>query len=166
MVAPCTNHTHPQRPHQHRSADTPRRPGWLARLGGWCFDHRLAAVGLWLFALVVVFGAVGAVGPAYEDAFDVPGSDSAEGFAVLEEHFADLGTGGQSGTIVFRAEQGVDDPQVIAAMEELFSSWTPASPTPRRPPHPGATVVSPYSATAPARSPGAGRSPTTWRTPR
>ena len=95
-------------------------PSWLARLGGWCFSHRLAAIGLWLFALVVVFGAAGAVGPAYEDAFDVPGSDSSAGFAVLEEHFAHLGTGGQSGTIVFRAEQGVDDPQVVAAMEELF----------------------------------------------
>ena len=51
----------------------------------------------------------------------MPGSGSAAGFAVLEEHFPELGTGGQSGTIVFKARQGVDDPAVRAAMEELFA---------------------------------------------
>ena len=121
--------------------------GLLGRLGRWCFDHRRAAVALWLLALVGVFTAAGAVGPAYQDAFDVPKSDSAEGFAVLEEHFAHLGTGGKSGTIVFRAEQGVDDPHVTAAMQELFTlvdGGFPDDAGVAR--HPGATVVSPYSA--------------------
>ena len=121
--------------------------GFLARLGGWCFDHRFAAVGLWLVALVSIFAAVGAVGPAYEEAFDVPNSDSAEGFAVLEEHFAHLGTGGQSGTIVFSAEQGVDDPLVTAAMQELFTLVDAGFPDDAGvAQHPGATVVSPYVA--------------------
>jgi RND superfamily putative drug exporter len=116
-------------------------------LGGWCFDHRLAAIGLWFVALVAVFTAVGVVGPAYEDAFDVPGSDSAEGFAVLEEHFGHLGTGGQSGTIVFRAEGGVEDPEVVAAMQELFTLVDRGFPDEAGvPQHPGATVVSPYHA--------------------
>jgi putative drug exporter of the RND superfamily len=76
----------------------------------------------------------------------VPDSDSAAGFAVLEEHFPELGTGGQSGTIVFRADQGVDDPAVVAAMERLFATVDAGFPdeTGRR--QPGATVVSPYSA--------------------
>src|SRR4029079_2374355 len=56
--------------------ETRGSPSWIARLGGWCFGHRLAAVGLWLFALVVVFSAAAAVGPAYQDTFDVPGADS------------------------------------------------------------------------------------------
>ena len=118
----------------------------LARLGRWCFDHRARAVGLWVAALVVIFTAVGAVGPAYEDAFDVPGSDSTEGFHVLQEHFPELGTGGESGTIVFRAEQGVTDPAVQAAMEDLFVLVGAGFPDDAGvPQHPGATVVSPYT---------------------
>jgi RND superfamily putative drug exporter len=137
----------PHEPHPPTRARVLPTVGLLARLGRWCFDHRLAAVGLWIVALVGVFGAVGTVGPAYEDAFDVPNSDSAEGFAVLEEHFAHLGAGGRSGTIVFSAEQGVDDPHVMAAMQELFTlvdSGFPDDAGVAR--HPGATVVSPYSA--------------------
>ena len=85
----------------------------LGRVGGWCFDHRRARdrpvarrPRRWSFA------AAGTVGPSFGSGSAVPGSDSAAGFAVLEEHFPELGTGGQSGTIVFRADQGVDDPEV------------------------------------------------------
>ena len=59
-------------------------------------------------ALVAIFGTAGAVGSAFSAGSSVPGSGSAAGFEVLEEHFPGLGTGGQSGTIVFTAEQGVD----------------------------------------------------------
>ena len=118
----------------------------LGRLGGWCFDHRRATLGLWAAVLLVVFAAAGAVGPAFSSGSAVPGSDSNAGFAVLEEHFPQLGTGGHSGAIVFRAEQGVDDPAVVAAMEDLFATVDDGFPdrsgTPRAP---GATVVSPYS---------------------
>jgi RND superfamily putative drug exporter len=118
----------------------------LGRLGGWCFDHRRAALGLWVAVLVVVFAAAGAVGPAFGSGSAVPGSDSDAGFVVLEDHFPELGTGGRSGTIVFRAERGVNDPLVVTAMEELFATVGAGFPddtgTPRAR---GATVVSPYS---------------------
>jgi RND superfamily putative drug exporter len=118
----------------------------LARVSGWCFDHRIAAVGLWLVGLVAVFGVAGTVGPAFSATSDVPDSDSADGFAVLEEHFPELGTGGKSGTIVFRAPQGVDDPEVTAAMGELFALVDAGFPDDGGvPEHPGATVVSPYT---------------------
>lgn len=124
----------------------PRSRSSLGRLGGWCFDHRRAAVGLWFAVLVVVIAAAGAIGPAFADSSAVPGSDSEAGGAVLERHFPELGAGGQSGTIVFRAERGVGDPAVIAAMEDLFASvdagFPDADGVPRAP---GATVVSPYS---------------------
>jgi RND superfamily putative drug exporter len=118
----------------------------LGRLGGWCFDHRRATVGLWFAVLVVVIATAGAVGPAFADSSSVPGSDSEAGVAVLEQHFPELGAGGLSGTIVFRAEQGVDDPAVVAAMSELFATVDAGFPgsdgVPRAP---GATLVSPYS---------------------
>jgi RND superfamily putative drug exporter len=120
--------------------------GVLGRLGGWCFDHRRTTLGLWAAVAVVVFAAAGVVGPAFGSGSTIPVSDSAAGFAVLEEHFPELGTGGQSGTIVFRADQGVDDPVVTAAMEDLFATVDAGFPgedgTARAP---GATVVSPYS---------------------
>ena len=127
-------------------APPPGNDSALGRLGGWCFDHRRATLGLWAAVLVVVFAAAGAVGPAFGSGSAVPGSDSDAGFAVLEEHFPELGTGGRSGIIVFQADQGVDDPVVVAAMEDLFATVDAGFPdggaTPRAP---GATVVSPYS---------------------
>jgi RND superfamily putative drug exporter len=137
-----------------RAATTPsptnrvlvRRATTLTRVGGWCFDHRIAAVGVWLLGLAAVFGAAGAIGPAYEAVLDIPDSDSADGFAVLDEYFPELGAGTQSGTIVFRADQGVDDPEVTAAMEELFALVDAGFPDEDGvPEHPDATVISPYS---------------------
>jgi putative drug exporter of the RND superfamily len=118
----------------------------MRKLAAWCFDHRMAGVGLWLGSLALVFAAAGAVGPAWDAVLDIPDSDSADGFAVLEEHFPELGTGTQSGTIVFRADQGVDDPAVRAAMEDLFAAVDAGFPDgDGAATGPGATVVSPYS---------------------
>ncbi len=124
----------------------PRQLSLLGRVAAWCFDHRMKAVGLWLVGLVMVFGAAGALGSNFTTSSTVPGSGSAAGFEVLEEHFPALGTGGQSGTIVFTARQGVDDPGVRAAMEDLFAAVDAGFPDAAGvPQHPGATVVSPYT---------------------
>ena len=122
------------------------RPTLLTRLSGWCFDHRIAAIGVWVLALVAIFGAAGAIGPSYDGVLDIPESDSADGFDVLERHFPELGAGGLSGTIVFRADQGVDDPEVTAAMQGLFAQVDAGFPDESGDPqHPGATVISPYA---------------------
>ena len=127
-------------------APAPRQASLLGRISGWCFDHRVKAVGLWLVALFTIFGAAGAAGSRFSASSTVPGSGSAAGFAVLEEHFPALGAGGQSGTIVFRARQGVDDPGVKAAMDELFRLVDAGFPDANGvPEHPGGTVISPYS---------------------
>jgi putative drug exporter of the RND superfamily len=118
----------------------------LGRIGGWCFDHRMAAVCLWLTALVVVAAGAGTWGSAFGTSSEVPGSDSAAGSAALEAHFPELGSGGQSGTIVFRADRGVDDPAVVAAMDELFAAVDAGFPDGAgMPTQPGATVISPYA---------------------
>src|SRR5688572_13334353 len=105
-----------------RPRQAPPTGSLLGRVGGWCFDHRRSAVGLWLAALVLILAAAGASGAAFGSSAGVPGSDSAAGAAVLEEHFPELGAGGRSGTIVFRADQGVRSPEVVAAMEGLFAT--------------------------------------------
>ena len=62
----------------------------------------------------------GTAGGAFRDEFNLPDVESKDGFDVLDEEFGGQGTG-VVGTIVFRAEQGVDDPEVRRAMQELFA---------------------------------------------
>jgi hypothetical protein len=92
----------------------------LARLGPWCHDHRRLVLGLWVALLVVSNGVAGRIGEDYHADFSLPGQESTEGFDVLTEEFGGQGTG-WAGTIVFRAEQGVENPEVKAAMQRLFT---------------------------------------------
>ncbi|MEW6153801.1 MAG: MMPL family transporter [Actinomycetota bacterium] len=114
----------------------PGRPSRFARLGSWCHDHRKAVLALWLGALVM-FGALSSsVGSAFRDEFSLPDVESKRGFDILEARFGGQGTG-QSGTIVFRASQGVDDPAVQRAMSALFDEVAAIAEVRR--------VVSPYT---------------------
>ena len=71
--------------------------------------------------MLVLVGVVsGAVGSASRDEFNLPNVESRRGFDILEDEFGGQGAG-QVGTIVFRAEQGVEDPEVQAAMEAYFA---------------------------------------------
>jgi putative drug exporter of the RND superfamily len=145
---PATTTNSPPRPIVASTGGAPvgRQATVLGRLAGWCFDHRIKAVGVWLVALFTIFGAAGTVGSHFSAGSAVPNSGSAAGFAVLQEHFPELGTGGQSGTIVFKARQGVEDPEVRAAMEALFGLVDAGFPDSNGvAQHPGGTVISPYS---------------------
>ena len=108
----------------------------IARIGRWCFVHRRATLLTWIVVLLGM-GAIGnaIVGPAFSSKMEIPASESASGFDVLNQYFPGQGAGGRSGTIVFKAEQGVDDPEVVAAMTDLFDSVGTIE---------GVTVISPY----------------------
>jgi putative drug exporter of the RND superfamily len=91
----------------------------FSRLGTWCHDRRKLVLGLWVGVLVVGFAMSGAVGNAFRDEFNLPDVESKTGFDILDDNFGGEGTGAV-GTIVFQAQQGVEDPEVKAAMEALF----------------------------------------------
>jgi putative drug exporter of the RND superfamily len=91
----------------------------FSRLGTWCHDRRKLVLGLWVGVLVVGFAVSGAVGDAFRDEFNLPDVESKTGFDILDDNFGGEGTG-VVGTIVFQAEQGVEDPEVEAAMQALF----------------------------------------------
>ena len=88
----------------------------------------------WLLVLVVVVAASRSLGEAYGGTLAIAGTESYDGNAILERHFAGIGAG-PGGTIVFRAEQGVDDPEVRSALAELLAGVDAIE---------GTTLVSPY----------------------
>ena len=108
----------------------------FAKLGRWCFRNRGKVALLWVAALIVLGAVSGMIGTAYSTEFELPDVESRRGFDILDEHFADSSAGGEGGTIVFRAEQGVDDPEVQQAMTAYFEEAAQIE---------GITLVSPYS---------------------
>ncbi len=90
-------------------------------LARWSFRNPWKVIGAWVLILGSIFGTVGAVGPSFSNSFTIPESESGDGFDLLEEHFDGL-SGGVNASIVFEADQGVDDPAVEQAMISFFDS--------------------------------------------
>jgi RND superfamily putative drug exporter len=76
---------------------------------------------MWFAVLVAVFATAGSIGAGFSDEMAIPSSESADGFDILEERFGRDAGGIQSGSIVFAAEQGVNDPAVKAAVEPYLA---------------------------------------------
>ncbi len=93
----------------------------FGRLGSWCFRRRRATVLLWVLAVALVGFVSSSVGGSFGDDAEGPDFESSRGMDTLEEEFGGQGAGIQ-GTIVFRADAGVDDPAVQRAMEGLFTA--------------------------------------------
>ena len=106
-------------------------------LGRWCFRNRGKVALAWL-GLLIVGGVLAnaVVGTSYSTEFALPEVESRRGFDILDEHFSGSSAGAEGGTIVFRAEQGVTDPDVQAAMTEFFDQASQIE---------GITLVSPYT---------------------
>lgn len=100
---------------------TPSHPSFWARLGGRAFDRRGRVLIAWIVVLFAVFGSVGAIGASTESSFDTPDSESARGFEILQNDFGSAGSF-LSGSIVFEAADGIDDPAVVAAMTSIFEA--------------------------------------------
>ncbi|MGI9606049.1 MAG: MMPL family transporter [Acidimicrobiales bacterium] len=108
----------------------------VARIGIWSYRNRRKAVGIWIASVVAIIVISGAAGSAFSGEFTSPDSESTEGFAILAESFPEQGASINRGSIVFEAEQGVADSEVVTAMEELFALAEENE---------GLTVISPYS---------------------
>ncbi|MGB0113945.1 MAG: MMPL family transporter, partial [Ilumatobacteraceae bacterium] len=117
------------------TSTVPAEPSAWARLGRFGFRRRWLVLGSWLAILVTVFVLVGTIGASSDSSFSIPDSESKSGFDTLDEYFGGFGSG-MSGTIVFKADAGVDDPEVEAAMTELFDEVAQLE---------GVTLTSPYT---------------------
>lgn len=92
----------------------------LDRLGHFASTHPWRYLAAWLATLAILAGAVIGVGPAFTSSITAPASESSRGLDVLTTDFP--GAGGESGTIVFKTDQGVTEPEVESAMSELFEA--------------------------------------------
>ena len=92
----------------------------FSAIGRWCYRHPWRGLVAWLVVLAFVVGVSQSLGEAYSADLAIAGTESHDGNGILERHFSGAGAG-PSGTIVFRAAQGVDDPEVKSAMNELFA---------------------------------------------
>jgi RND superfamily putative drug exporter len=96
----------------------PQGTSLLEKIARACVRHRWIVIGSWVAALVVINGIAGAVGPDYRTDFTLPASETKEVQQLLEANSPDRA--GFTAQIVFRAPQGVDDPEVQATMNEVF----------------------------------------------
>ena len=108
----------------------------LARLARWCVTHKWITIfAIWVPILVGVNAVAGAAGSAFSTDFTFPDSESAEVIEQLEPVNAEAA--GFPGQIVFKyeGEQGVNNPEVKAAMEDIFAEVDAME---------GVSVTSPY----------------------
>ncbi|MGW0871296.1 MMPL family transporter [Streptomyces sp. NPDC002740] len=94
----------------------------MAALARWCVRNRLMAVLIWLLALGGTATAALAVGSAYSDDYEVPGTESDRATRLLTEGFPDLA--GDSDTVVWHTASGsvraADVEQTVnRALEEI-----------------------------------------------
>ncbi len=73
----------------------------FARLGRWCYRHRVVVAVAWLIVFMGGGILMGAIGTGYSTEFALPDVESRTGFEILDEHFADSSAAGEGGTIVF-----------------------------------------------------------------
>ncbi|MVO89805.1 MMPL family transporter [Streptomyces sp. p1417] len=89
----------------------------MAALARWCVRHRLVAVLLWLLALGSTAAAAAAVGSAYSNDYEVPGTESDRASRLLAEGFPDLG--GDGDFVVWHT--GADQTVRAAAVEQTMT---------------------------------------------
>ena len=95
-------------------------PAVYMKVGRWCYRHRAVVVTTWVLTVIVAGIIGGAVGSDFGGDPEAPESESRTGFEILQSEF-DNTTSGFGGTIVVQAEQGVDDPAVQDAFDQLAS---------------------------------------------
>lgn len=92
----------------------------LARLGHFASTHPWRYLAVWLTALALLSGAAFSVGTAFTSSITAPESESSHGLDILTNEFPSAG--GDSATIVFKADPGATDPTVQSAMSDLFEA--------------------------------------------
>jgi putative drug exporter of the RND superfamily len=109
----------------------------MRRFATWTTGHRKTVIIGWILALIIVGAVAKGQGADYSEEFKLPTSDSTEAYELLEDSFPQQSGG--TATIVFKADEGVEDPKVKQKMEGVFKEV-------EKEPH-VSEVASPYGGT-------------------
>ena len=91
----------------------------MRRFATWITGHRKTVIIGWIVALIGIGAISGAVGADFTEEFKLPASDSKEAFDLLETRFP--AQSGETSTIVFKADAGVESPAVEKKMKAAFA---------------------------------------------
>src|SRR5262245_45221487 len=91
----------------------------LDRLARTCFRRRWFVLVAWIVALIALNAVASSIGNAYHSSLQLPSSESREVQTMLQK--ANPYRGGSNAQIVFGGKEGVNDPKVRDAMEDLFA---------------------------------------------
>ena len=92
----------------------------MRSLAEFCYKRRWFVLAAWIVLLAGLFALSIAYAGDFKTEFKLPGSESQHAVDLLKERGVAERTGFY-GQIVWRAEQGVDDPEVQARMEQFFA---------------------------------------------
>jgi len=107
----------------------------LANLARFCVRRRrLVVFGIWIPLIIVISALSSFAGSNFSTKFSLPESESSEVFELLSDNAPTLA--GFTGQIVVRAEQGITDSAVQAALTEVFDKVKEID---------GVSIISPYA---------------------
>jgi RND superfamily putative drug exporter len=76
----------------------------MSALARWCYQHRIAVVGLWVVLLLALGGASAVAGTSYSEEFSLPGTESTKALELLQAQLPD--SSGDSDQIVVHVDSG------------------------------------------------------------
>src|ERR1044071_6278787 len=91
----------------------------MRRFATWTTGHRKTVIIGWIVALIGIGMIAGSVVSDFSEDFKLPASDSQEAFDLLETKFP--AQSGDTATIVYKAEGGVESAAVKSKMESVFA---------------------------------------------
>jgi putative drug exporter of the RND superfamily len=92
----------------------------MRRFATWITGHRKTVIVGWIVALIGFGMLSGSVGSDFSEEFKLPASDPQEAFDLLEDKFP--AQSGDTATIVYKAEDGVESAAVKKKMEDVFAT--------------------------------------------
>src|SRR4051794_7663918 len=90
----------------------------MRRFATWCVGHRKTVIIGWIVALIGFGMLAGSVGSDFSEDFKLPSSDSTDAFNLLETKFP--AQSGDTATIVFKADGGVETPAIEKRIGKVF----------------------------------------------
>lgn len=93
----------------------------LSRIGASCYRRRRLVLVVWMAALALIGAAAGRIGTNFSLQFNLPDVESARGIDLLTETFG-AESSGRTGSIVVRAADGVNRPEVVQPLTGFFAA--------------------------------------------